>query len=212
MSSTGAGSKRKGNAYERKTAKALTDWWGYTFNRTPGSGGLHWDDMRVAGDIVAPIDAEFPFVVECKHRETGSWTIENVFLNNGDIKYWWQQCVEDSRRIDLVPILMFTRNRSKDFVMTPYHKETFYKVRATGEPIIRTTVSYTNRMTNITETFDTLVYTLEGLTSLDPEWVKKTYTQWDWQAGSLIESTREERTKEKISEDLSDILGKLKNV
>src|SRR5699024_11495112 len=63
-------SKQKGNAYELKIAKELSKWWGGKFSRVPASGGLHWgSDQRVAGDIIPPVNSNFPFVVECKKRE-----------------------------------------------------------------------------------------------------------------------------------------------
>ena len=74
-------SKKKGDAFERKTAKILGEWWGEKFNRSPQSGGASWaSDNNAVGDIVTPTGSNFPLVIECKHRE--NWLIDNVLLNN----------------------------------------------------------------------------------------------------------------------------------
>ena len=66
--------KQKGSEFERKVAKALTDWSGYEFHRTLMSGALHWDnDSRVVSDIVPPESLSgWPFSIECKNVEC-SW-------------------------------------------------------------------------------------------------------------------------------------------
>lgn len=115
----GKKSKTKGAAYELKVAKMFTEWWGGKFSRVPASGGLQWgSDQRVAGDIVPPPEADFPFVVECKKRE--NWTFDHILLDIGQPREWWEQVINDGRRIDKVPMLIFSRNRAKDFIMVPH--------------------------------------------------------------------------------------------
>ncbi len=97
-------------------AKLLTEWWGVKFQRTPGSGGLHWkNDNRVSGDIVPPPDSGFPFTVECKKHE--GWTFENVIKGTGKVSDWWEQCTNDAKEFDKVPLLVFSKNRSPIFFM-----------------------------------------------------------------------------------------------
>lgn len=95
-------SKQKGNRTELKVAKWLTDWTGAEFNRVPMSGGLRWTNSeRVAGDIIAPPDFYFPFVVEVKSRskltmritKSGKMPDKNVFAN------FWHQAYLDCVRI-----------------------------------------------------------------------------------------------------------------
>lgn len=117
-------SKNKGNAYERKIAKLLSEWWRDEFYRTPGSGSwntTHKASESQAGDIVVPPDSLFPFVVEAKNRE--GWTFENYLLNNGQPKSWWDQVVRDSLGVKKIPMLIAHRNRSNSFVTIPYSSE-----------------------------------------------------------------------------------------
>lgn len=183
----GKKSKVKGSGYELKIAKALSAWWGHEFHRTPQSGGLRWnDDNNVAGDIVTPLEANFPFIVECKKRE--EWTLENLFLNNKDIKYWWEQVVQDCERVGRTPILIFSRNRARDFVMMPYRSSVESMLHeATDEPVMKTKVSYED-IHKDTHSFDVLVTTLEGLTALTPKQVIRSYSDeyFDWREVETI--------------------------
>lgn len=121
-SAVGRKSKTKGSSYELRVAKIFTTWWGAPFHRVPASGGLHWSaSMNVSGDIVTIPEAGFPFVIECKKRE--EWTLDNVFLNNKDIKNWWAQVVGDADETGKIPMLVFSRNRAEDYVMLPYNED-----------------------------------------------------------------------------------------
>lgn len=107
--------KRKGNGFERKAAQLLSEWWGEKFHRTPGSGGLNWqDDNRVSGDIVPPKDSLFPFNVECKKVE--GWNFEQVLKGTGSVASWWEQCTRDADKFDSVPLLMFSKNNAPVYV------------------------------------------------------------------------------------------------
>lgn|SRR5699024_2757826 len=176
----GRRSKQKGNAYELKIAKELSKWWGGKFSRVPASGGLHWgSDQRVAGDIIPPVNSNFPFVVECKKRE--GFTLHNLFLNTGQIKEWYNQVVLDARRVNLTPILIFSKNRDKDYILIPYVEDVYFKLDK-EYPVSRQTVMFDN-IREETQYFDTMLTTLEGLESLDTKYVVDTYTNidWDWQ-------------------------------
>lgn len=109
-------SRAKGKKYERLVAKHLGDWWGEPFRSTPGSGALHWEaDNRVAGDIVPPVDSTFPFTVECKNRE--GWYFDALINETGEVADWWTQSVNDARRVDRIPLLVFTRNFAPNYAM-----------------------------------------------------------------------------------------------
>lgn len=114
--SKGINSKAKGSEYERKIAKQLSAWWGEQFQRTPMSGGLHWkNDNRVAGDIVTPPDSVYPWTTECKKRE--GWELEQVLKGTGDVEKWWNQSVADGQRVNLRPLLVFSKNFAPSYVM-----------------------------------------------------------------------------------------------
>lgn len=104
--------KNKGNGFERKVAKMLSEWAGVKFMRTPSSGAIHnFQDKRVVSDIVAPLSiGQFPFSIECKNVEC-SWEW-STFLEGTSvtINKHWDQCVTDARREGLVPLLVVTKN------------------------------------------------------------------------------------------------------
>ncbi|AGI11456.1 hypothetical protein LP125_131 [Listeria phage LP-125] len=178
MASTGRGSQVKGSKFERETAKALSVWWGATFNRTPGSGGLKWaEENNVGGDIVAPPSAGFPFIVECKKHE--GWTLDNVFLNTGEPKSWWKQVVSDATRTNKIPLLMFSRNRAKSFVMLPYDDLLYNVLRDKRNTVARTTVSFKN-IREESVFYDVMVFTIEELTSFSPDFLREHYSKYSW--------------------------------
>lgn len=152
-------SKNKGSGYELKTAKFMSAWWGGNFSRVPASGGLHWKgDQRVAGDIIPPIGLDFPFVIECKKRE--EWSMEHILLDIGQPKEWWSQVVTDGRRVDRTPLLIFSRNRAKDFVMIPYQSYIYGKIKDISHEHFRTNVTIKNIRDEV-QSFDVIVTTLD---------------------------------------------------
>lgn len=108
-------SKRKGNSYELKIAKKMTEWTGLKFERVPASGGLHWAaDNRVYGDIVCNVP-DFPFVIEVKCRE--SWNMDSLINGSKEVEKWWKQVTADAEATGKQPMVIFTRNRQPDYVM-----------------------------------------------------------------------------------------------
>lgn len=111
--------KEKGNNHERKVAKLLSEWSGSKFIRTPMSGAIHnFKDKRVVSDIVAPLSVgEWPFSIEAKCVEC-SWEI-NTFIDGTSqtLNNHWKQCMSDSEREELLPMLVFTKNYRDIFVM-----------------------------------------------------------------------------------------------
>jgi Holliday junction resolvase len=171
-------SKNKGAGYELKIAKLLSPWWGGGFSRVPASGGLHWgSDQRVAGDIIAPQGLDFPFVIECKKRE--EWTMDHVLLNIGQPRDWWKQVVEDARRVKLVPLLIFSRNRAKDFVMLPYDEEMYGALFIESNEVMRTSISF-NNIRDEEQVFDVLVTTYDAFSTLDIDYVRSYARRVDW--------------------------------
>lgn len=163
-------SKNKGNNFERKVAKLLSEWWGVQFHRTPLSGGIRWgQDNRVVGDIVVPQDCVFPFTIECKKRE--GWTLDNLLRGTGEIKEWWEQAVADNKRLgdnDKFPLLLFSRNFSPIFYMM--HKEVWEKLQLEKRNYFITTLTGVGEEK---ENHDVVVGLFDDLMKLNKEDVLK---------------------------------------
>lgn len=104
--------KEKGNNFERRVAKLLSNWSGSKFMRTPSSGAIHnFNDKRVVSDIVPPLSVgEFPFSIECKCVEC-SWEFSSVIDNTSqNFREHWNQAVDDANRENLRPLLIFSKN------------------------------------------------------------------------------------------------------
>lgn len=175
----GKHSKTKGSGYELKIAKFMSNWWGGNFSRVPASGGLQWgSDQRVAGDIVPPAGLNFPFVIECKKRE--EWTFDHILLDIGQPKEWWAQVVRDARRISKVPLLIFSRNRQKDFVMIPFDVTLLHILESLGNDYAVTSVTIKNIRDEV-QRFDVLVTTFETFSNIDIKDLQKyaDRVQWD---------------------------------
>lgn len=183
MASQGRGARAKGSNYERGVAKKFTDWWipkgsEVEFHRAPASGALQWaSDHRVAGDIVPPEGINFPFVIECKKHE--GWTMDHVLLDIGTPKDWWGQVVTDSRRVDRVPMLVFSRNRAKDFVMVPHDEWLYKRLSSLGNTHMRTTISFKNIRDEV-QSFDVIVTQLDILTQILPDAVREYAGNVNW--------------------------------
>lgn len=182
MASSGAGSKAKGANYERVIAKKLSEWSGEPVHRVPqsGAGGATWgEDSRMNGDLVFPVGSKNSFVYEAKKRE--GWGLHHLFLNIGEIKTWFEQVVNDSRRMakyGMSPCLIFSKNRDKDYVLIPYVQEIYDKLDK-KYPVSRQTVSFDN-IRGETQYFNTLLTTLEGFTSFEPDYLFSVYRDLDW--------------------------------
>lgn len=112
-------SKTKGSKNERGVSKLFTTWTGYSFARTPQSGGLHWKKQNTIGDIVC-IDEKhgkrFPFSIECKfHSEiVFSYLIDDTAgKKSKKILHFWDQASGDASVVNKVPLLFFRRNLMK---------------------------------------------------------------------------------------------------
>lgn len=198
-------SKNKGNNYERKLAKVFTEYWGTDFYRVPASGALHsWSaDMNVGGDVTTSPSAGFPFVIEAKNRNTGDWTLESVLLNVNDVHNWLKQVIADSRRVERVPMLVFTRNRAKDFVMLPYYENIYESLVSKKHVAARTAMTYTDELSGKDETFDVIITTLDGFTSYPTSFWKK-FDFRDWE-----EKTRLSRPITEDTTTVEDLISKI---
>ncbi|ASR79582.1 holliday junction resolvase [Bacillus phage Kamfam] len=182
MASQGRGAKQKGASAELKIAKILGEWSGENVHRVPqsGAGGTRFGtDTRMVGDITFPVNSQNCFVYESKKQE--GWELANLFKGTGKIKEWFNQVVDDARRmksLGMSPCLMFSKNRDIIYVLIPYTDE-FYEVLDKSFPVSRQTVSYKD-LRDEEQSFDTLLTTIEGFTSVDKYWLFDLYRNLEW--------------------------------
>lgn len=200
-----------------KQPKSYQNGGALTSTAHPASGGLHWKGSNnVTGDIVAPLEAGFPFVVECKKRE--EWTIENLFLNNKDIKNWWGQVVGDSKESGKIPMLIFTRNRAKVFVTMPYNYGLIQEIENREFPLMVSNIEYKDEYGD-THCYKTFTTVQEAITSFKPfKDTDKNYIKfyfnpntYDWQKASIIRETKKIETAQNMGESatMQDLLDQI---
>lgn len=117
-----ANSKKKGNRFERVVAKFFTDWSGFTFGRTPGSGSFH-NNRDLGSDLICNDDKhknKCCLSIECKCYQ--DIRFEHVLLGNLRCKIFsfWEQASRDAKRTKKLPILCMRYNSM--------HKGTFFFV------------------------------------------------------------------------------------
>ncbi len=159
-------SKTKGSRYELRMSKVLSEWWGAEFHRTPNSGAwssTHASDMQ-AGDIITPISAGFPFVVECKHHE--GWTLENVIMNTGSHRDWWMQTVGDCIRVGKIPFLLFHRNLSRNFITIPFSAVVEKRLSDSKKEYAKHHIHIEDKMLETTTTYTVITTTLESFSEV----------------------------------------------
>lgn len=105
-------SRRKGAKNEREVAKALKDWTGKEFAKTPASGGLQWKTANSKGDVVCTTEGHyFPFCVEAKfHVKIDFSHLLTPGIKNVEILDFWKQCVRDAKKCKKVPMLLMRYN------------------------------------------------------------------------------------------------------
>ena len=171
--------------------------------------------MNVSGDIITVPEAGFPFVIECKKRE--EWTLDNVFLNNKDIKNWWAQVVGDARETGNIPMLVFSRNRAEDYVLLPYN-ESFVDHLSTSlprEPRATMYVEYEDEFKR-PHGFNLILTTVKTLGLISPQNIRTMYDKevYDWEKESMTTNLNGEYEKEleipeeKVDTHISDLINK----
>ena len=105
----GINSKEKGDRNENAAAKFLSKWTGYDFKRVPRSGGIGAEHKLFVGDVVCITEPnDFPFTVETKHYE--HVPCSGILRSNSKIYGFWEQALNDSKKVDLLPMLLFREN------------------------------------------------------------------------------------------------------
>ena len=121
-----ANSKKKGNRFERVVAKYFTDWSGFKFGRTPGSGSFH-NNRDLGSDLICNDDKHKNrccISIECKNYQ--DIRFEHVLLGNKRCKIFsfWEQAARDAKRTKKFPILCMRYNSMPRgeffFVVNPY--------------------------------------------------------------------------------------------
>lgn len=107
-------SKHKGNNFERKIVKLLNEYTDNKFNffRTPNSGAFASTHKLInySGDIQT--EKDFDYSIECKSCK--KFMFNDLFKNKKNLlDKWWTQADEEAKRVNKIPILIFTMNNDK---------------------------------------------------------------------------------------------------
>ena len=107
----GSHSVKKGHAYERVIAKLLTEWSGFKWWRTQGSGST---DAESRADVIAK-EKKSPVFIECKHLKHLKCKDLLLATNRfSEILYKTEKLAEDEG----VPWLVVCRLEGIDFFMS----------------------------------------------------------------------------------------------
>lgn len=105
----------------------------------------HWEGQ---GDILHQPDIEFALCVECKDRK--NWELDGLLANRKWPPWlWWEQCKRQAERVNLRPLMFFTRPFRRVYVMIdkgtaeclelqPYHGPVLRVQNPTGEHVVVT--------------------------------------------------------------------------
>lgn len=100
-------------------------------------------------------------------------------LDIGQPKDWWEQVVSDGRRVKLTPILIFSRNRAKDFVMIPYSEDMYVKLSTYGRDVMQTEVTIKNIREEV-QSFQVIVTTMDTFSKVDKDYIRHYAKVVDW--------------------------------
>lgn len=125
----GVDGNRKGQEYMRCLSRLLSEW-------VCGSSvkGILMAELpiRVKTTVVTPVDGwggagdfavapevqPFPFAMEAKDVE--GWSFDGALQNKRWMVWnFWEQTLRQAEKVDLIPMLLFTKNRYPDWIMLP---------------------------------------------------------------------------------------------
>jgi len=130
----------KGGDFEREISKFLSKWLTgkekpYQYWRMPGSGGLatiHEENVGLSGDIrsLTP-EAEFLtsiFSIECKtgYPKTTFWQ-HFKDIKGFPIKLFWKQCINDAKKADKEPMLIYRKKGKKPVVGITHNVDKMFR-------------------------------------------------------------------------------------
>jgi Holliday junction resolvase len=115
-------SKAKGGAFERQVANLLNEQFETKeFSRTPGSGAFATthqhlpEHITVAGDLITPLN--FKFCIECK-KGYNDQSIFSLLDYNSKIWQFIEQCENDAKKLNKVPMIIYKQDRKDILVIT----------------------------------------------------------------------------------------------
>jgi len=116
-SQIGRGSRQKGQRGERDVIKLLKQHFPeWEFKRTPMSGGWGGSpEFKTCGDIVTNCP-DWAYTIEVKHQKALSFL--HVLQFSGEIKEWFTQVMQDAKKNNNTPLLVFRRNNVPWYVLT----------------------------------------------------------------------------------------------
>jgi len=182
----------KGSNFERDVAKAFTKWSGVKFNRTFASGAQgdkFSSDVRVTGDLFAPVDYNFPFSVECKFHD--DFNLRNVFINGSVVQLFLKQNISDARRSQRAPLLVAKVSRQDTYCILPYHKELETLLKEKQSPYFVRDMYYVDNMTRVSYHFNMIITNLDSLLLATPDELWEWYSTLDWNVLNENKSKKE---------------------
>lgn len=182
----------KGSNFERDIAKAFTKWSGVKFNRTFASGAQgdkFSNDVRVTGDLFAPVDYNFPFSVECKFHD--DFNLRNVFINGSVVQLFLKQNISDARRSQRAPLLVAKVSRQDTYCILPYHKELETLLKEKQSPYFVRDMYYVDNMTRVNYHFNMIITNLDSLLLATPDELWEWYSTLDWNVLNENKSKKE---------------------
>lgn len=188
----GSGAHKKGSDFERDIAKAFTKWSGVKFNRTFASGAQgdkFSNDVRVTGDLFAPVDYNFPFSVECKFHD--DFNLRNVFINGSVVQLFLKQNISDARRSQRAPLLVAKVSRQDTYCILPYHKELETLLKEKQSPYFVRDMYYVDNMTRVNYHFNMIITNLDSLLLATPDELWEWYSTLDWNVLNENKSKKE---------------------
>lgn len=204
----GSGAHKKGSDFERSIAKEFTNWSGVKFNRTFASGAQgdkFSSDVRVTGDLFAPVDYNFPFSVECKFHD--DFNLRNVFINGSVVQLFLKQNVSDARRSNRAPMLVAKVSRQDTYVILPYTGNLENLLISKQAPYFFRRMYYQDDMTKKIYKFDMIITNLNSLLLATPSELWEWYSDLDWNC--LNEDTNIRETDTDVDKLIGQVRGDL---
>ena len=200
----GSSANSKGSSGEREVAKSLSKWTGENFMRTlqSGAGGTRAvDDLRMTGDIFAPLGSKNSFSYEVKNHS--GVTLYNVFNNNGAIPSFWEQCTTDCRRVKKFgysPMLIFKVEYRDTYCIFPYTDWAINEIKNNNGRYLVTQIGYSVKRNSTKYMFPVIVTNMKTLITTDHDKMFDVYRGLKWDVDPLILKKR--RPSKKLIDDL----------
>jgi len=198
----GRSSKRRGNSLEREIAQQLSDWTGEYFKRSPTSGADHGlKNFGISADVITTWK-EWPYIVECKFYNAGSWTLENVLHGNSWFPKFVSQSVREGHTEGAPFMLIFRRDYVKPFVLMPYSSKLANKL----SHYMVSDIEYASEVTGGIEVIKTITFTMEELVTLDKNWFISSYDKnWENKIKKKKKNSKKVASVDNILSSIKDL-------